>query len=206
MQNLGTFRVLFFSVFFILISLFLAPLSSIATAQTPDSLERREEAVERRKVIIDERLQRRQEIRERVEVQRATASARVSEARQQNIIRYFNNMSTRMLAMIDRLNNLTSRIETRLEIIEAEDEEIDTESVREKLESAKVLLDEAEADLLAAEDELESIFEANDPMEAFAIIRAVIHDVRDSLVQTHRLLVSTIGDIKGLRQPAEIEQ
>lgn len=167
-------------------------------AVDPPSQNREEiqQRVEEHKSMI---LQKRQEIKRRIELQRATRQAQLQVARKARIRTFFGRLSTRIKALIARLNILTNRIESRVEDIKENNPETDVSDIEEAIEDARESLTEAEAILEAAEDSLEDALEAEDPKHAFDVIRAEIIEIKEILMEVHLSLVDTIGDIKGLR-------
>lgn len=168
-------------------------------AVTPSAT--REGALERIEIRKELKEQKLQEIQERIQEKKATIAARLAETRKERVRFFFGRLNRRLEAAIDRLEILIERIESRVAIIEEEDEDedIDTSSIKGKLEEAKALLDEARASLAAAESSLENALSSDDPMGAFAIIRETIQEIKNDLIEVHRILVHVIGDIKGLR-------
>ena len=179
--------------------LFYTPIHAQYTATFSTEIDKKTEIqqrIEERKQLLETK---REEIRNKIQIRKATVSAKLQEKRKVRIRQYFNNMVSRLDAVINRLEKLISRIEGRLEKIEGQDEEIDTSLVHGDLEEAKALLDQAKADLEAAKAELETFLDADDPKSAFQAIRSTIKDVTKNLKEVHNILVHVIGDIKGLR-------
>jgi len=142
----------------------------------------------------------RQRILERTTIrnERKEAKTQALDAKKQDIIRsYFTRMVSRMNDVIARINILIQRIESRLAVIKSEGG--DTSKIQPEIDKAKTLLLEAQADLDAASGNIELILSSNDPKAAFSEIRNTIKGVKTKLVEVHKILVHTIGDIKGLR-------
>jgi len=139
------------------------------------------------------------EIKNRVEEKRATQEAKLNEKRSSAIKVYFSRLSLRLTATIQRLEKLTLRIESRVEKIEEDNQEIDTSVIKEDIDKAKTLLDDANLKLAAAQENIDAVIASDDPKEAFSVIRQTIKDIKDDLVETHKILVHTIGNIRGLR-------
>ena len=142
---------------------------------------------------------RRQEIKQRILDKRATVSARLQEQRKVRIRNLFSLMVRRLNAAIERLDGLIVRIESRLTKIESENPDTDTTAIHSELDSAKSQLDEAKANLNAAEASIEYVLSSDDPKQAFIILRETITEVKNQLVEIHRILAKLIGDIRGLR-------
>lgn len=144
-------------------------------------------------------------VREKIEARhqliqehRATIAAQLTERRQERVRFFFNRLTERFQAAINRLRRLIARIESRLAKIETE-EEINTIVIRITLDTAREKLDEAETALVEAQTGFEDTLINENPKEAFADVRDLVRGIKQQLVEVHRLLVHLIGDIKGLR-------
>lgn len=142
---------------------------------------------------------RRETIREQVQERRTTAAAHLSERRKERIRQFFNRLVKRMRAALRRLEKLVMRMESRLDKIESQDESLDVVPIRETLDDAKDRLERVSEALVQAENSLEDILLAEDPKEAFADVKSLIKEIKNQLVEVHRLLVHMIGEIRGLR-------
>lgn len=181
-----------------LLTVFNSPISARAEISQLTKEERREELENRLEERKELNYQRRLELKNEIEERKASQAARLAEARQMRISKYFMNLKVRIEATILRIETLIDRIESRLAKIE-ETGDVDTTSIHEQLESAKSLLEESRDLLTLAEDELENTLESENPKDAFEYVRQSIHQIRDNLVEVHRILVHVIGDIRGLR-------
>ncbi len=130
---------------------------------------------------------------------KATQEAKVEQIRQTRIRSYWQVLEKRLSATINRLEILISRIESRLSKISNEDPGLDISSVQNDIDDAKVMLTDAKTKLDSASSDLGNILNTNNPKQAFEIIRVTIKDIKNSIVEVHRLLVHVIGNIKGLR-------
>lgn len=141
----------------------------------------------------------RKEIMERVQERKATRSAALAEFRKERIRHFFNLISLRIEAAINRLERIIARIESRIAKIEAENTGINPTSIKNDVQKAKDLVAEARVSLEALKSNLEVALASEQPKDSFAVIREGLKDIRDNLVEVHRILVHVIGDIKGLR-------
>lgn len=202
-------KVLFAAIF--IFSLLFLPVTVLAQARTPNprpfllrdivppkdfeqKLATREARREEIRQQIEERIQIR--VQEREE-RRATREARFAEIRRARISAFFDHLTKRFEALLERLAILISRIESRLEKIAEAGEDIDTTPIEADIQEAKDLLAETE-DLLGALN-VEQILDNDDPKTAFTVVRESIQQIKLNLVEVHRILVHVIGDIKGLR-------
>lgn len=162
---------------------------------------------EERKEILREKIEahkvevtaKKEQLRGEREARVASHEAKLTEARKVRAREHYGRLYTRLSAAITRLNTLITRIEARLEIIKEENKDIDTTTVEAEIASAKSLLLDAQMDLEAASDNFEEVLESDDPKATFQLIKDTVMDLKSKLVEVHRILVSVIGDIKGLR-------
>ncbi len=138
-------------------------------------------------------------VRERVETKKATMAAKLTARKQANVQSQWQKLDTRLSAIIARLETLIERIESRVAMIANSGENIDTTGVETSLMEAKSLLGQTEADLLAANSLLEEVLASDDPKLAFSVVAEAIKEIRINIVEIHKILVLTIGDIRGLR-------
>jgi chromosome segregation ATPase len=158
-------------------------------------IEQHQEEVEAKKEQLrEEQEQRLQEREEKV----ASKVAQLQERRKERIRLFFERLTRRLEAAISRLDILIQRIESRLAVLD-ESGDADTAAIHEQVDEAKSLLLDAQVDLEAATANLDTMLESDDPKAAFEVIRETIKDVKSKLVEVHRILVHVIGDIKGLR-------
>lgn len=133
-------------------------------------------------------------IREQVQVRNEERRAT-----RERIRNFFNRLVKRLEAAIVRLERLITRIESRIAKIEAADEDIDTSPITEQVNEAKAKLEGAETELQEVKDVFESLLTSDDPKEDFETVREKIMNIKEDLIEIHRILVHVVGDIKGLR-------
>jgi len=187
---------------FIAFLLLITPRNVSALDSNPQSFlapATKEGVLERLEMQKELREQMREEIKEQIQERKATIEARLAESRKNRVRFFFARLFRRLKAAVARLERLIKRIESRLAKIEEINEDIDTSPIKDQLEEAKGLLEEAEMLLLGAEDNLEEVLSAEDPKQAFEVIRSTIHEAKDLLIDAHGILVKVIGDIKGLK-------
>ena len=138
------------------------------------------------------------QIREMKQQRQASIAAKLTDLRKNLIRKYYSNMSQRLLAMIDRLEKLTLRIDSRITKIEAGGTTVD-QSTKDEIAKAKQLLLDSRILLISSDSMLEETLSSNLPKEAFKIMKDNIKDIKTNLIEVHRILVHIIGNIKGLR-------
>jgi hypothetical protein len=174
-----------------------------ASLPTQNFIQEREERKERLREEIEahkeEVAAKKEQVRERTEAKIASHEAVFSDARKTRTREFYGRLYTRFTAAIKRLDILTTRIDSRLASIKEENPEIDTSEVEEKIVEAKSLLLDAQMDLDAANENFDEVLESDDPKATFQLIKDTVMGVKDKLIEVHKILVSVIGDIKGLR-------
>lgn len=173
-----------FASILVLAALFFAP-SAFAQTSTPSASVR----------PIPKR-----EIRQNIEAKREEVRDRISSIRKANIRKYFGNMVTRLEALVTRLEKLSVLIENRIAKIKGEgNSDIDTSSAEKSLSEAKLKIIQAKTDISKLKADMESALSSQAPKEAFKTVRESLTKIKDELKEAHRLLVHSIGELKGLR-------
>ena len=149
--------------------------------------------------VAAKRLELKEQTQEHKEARVASREARLSEAKKARTREFYGRLHTRFLAAISRLDTLISRIEARLATIKEENPDADVTQIESDLQEAKSLLLDAKVDLEAASGNFDSVLDSEDPQATFQIIKDLVMEIKGKLVEVHKLLVSIIGDIKGLR-------
>jgi len=139
------------------------------------------------------------EVRERIKEKIATQVAKLSQKRQENIKKFWERLRRRLVAAIQRLEKLASRIERRLALIEQENPQIDTKSIRKDLADAEDMIIKAKERLGNADKFFEELINSDNPKASFEKVRNEVKEIRNILIDIHLKLVHIIGKIKGLR-------
>jgi hypothetical protein len=177
-----------------------------------DITQEKERRREELRIKIEERLEaNRTRVQERLELKQATREARLAQLSQKRlslIKAYFERLVLRLESAIARLEKLIQRIESRLAIYKQQEPGIDTLEIENKIADAMSLLEDAKMDLEAASGNIDEVLTSDNPKEAFVEVRNIIKGIKTKLVEVHRILVHTIGDIKGLRvgNTSEVEE
>jgi F0F1-type ATP synthase membrane subunit b/b' len=177
------------------ILVFLGATSVFATNNSATNSSRKSNLIEEK---IQERQTRLEQLSVTKQVRMASIEAKVSQIKQNAIRKYYKNMSERINALIDRLNKLTLRIESRIAKIEESDTPVG-QNVKDEIDKAKQLLSDTQTLLASSDGMLEDVLLSNQPKEAFSIIRENIKDIKTNLIEVHTILVHVIGEIQGLR-------
>lgn len=126
-----------------------------------------------------------------------TGGGVLSQQKQGLVTNYYNKMSDKMWAMIDRLNVLITRIDARIAVVEEETDK-DLTLVISNVNTAKILLTDTKAILTSSDEMFQTVIASSDPKESFEILRENINDIKMNLVEVHQLLVKVIGNLEGL--------
>ena len=177
-----------------------SPEASLPTQQfIQERTERREALKAQIEAHKEEMAAKKEQFQDRAEARIASREAALSEARKTRAREYYGRLYTRFTAAIKRLDILITRIDSRIAEFKEENPKVDTTEVEEKIADAKSLLLDAQMDLEAASENFDEVLESDDPKATFQIIKDTIMGAKDKLVEVHRILVSVIGGIKGLR-------
>ena len=133
----------------------------------------------------------RQEVKQRIVAEKEERLQALTEKRRGLIREFFQRMLRRFEAMIDRLERLVQRIEARMDKIGDVD--------KTDLNRAKAKLADTQADIDALKADFEEMLTSDTPKEVFKDLGQEVRNIKKQLVEIHRLLVSIIGDLKGLR-------
>jgi hypothetical protein len=151
-------------------------ISPLAFAQNPNATpEAREERAENRAEI------------------REDARIRLSENLQNRIINLTENVTNRLSAVVARYENISARIDTRIEKLNTAG--VDTTVAEERLNEAKTLIADAGSKI----ESLTSIGQAlsgETPRESFAQVRTEILEIRATLRSAHQALLDTVSLLK----------
>lgn len=127
------------------------------------------------------------------EEQRENAVARIKE--------FFKKMHGKMVRAIAKEENLIGRIESRLAKLQAEGQ--DVTRIQIKVADAKAKLAKAKIDLAALDAKVTALNQAQDQKQVVQSILTDVNNIKKQLIEVHRILQSTIPDIKGLRPSKE---
>lgn len=148
---------------------------------------------------IQEREEKMMELKERIEEKKASVSARLEERKRVRVEGFWQKLTTRLSAAVDRLDMLIQRIESRLSTIEQNNPDEDTTDIHEQLDQARNDLADAKTKLSALDEIAQEALGSENPKDAFEVVRESIKEVKELLVEVHRTLVHVIGDVRGLR-------
>ena len=136
-------------------------------------------------------------VQTRTKQRTATGEGMLSQQKRGLVTNYYNKMSDRMWALVDRLSVLVTRIEARIAVVDNETDK-DLTLVISDVNAAKTLLADTKAVLTSSDEMFQTVIASSDPKESFEILRENINDIKMNLVAVHKLLVKVIGNLEGL--------
>lgn len=131
----------------------------------------------------------RQEVKERINEK--------TQARLHNLSKIF---SKKLDHLVDRLNLIIKRIESRLSKIKQRDEAVDIVEIEAVLENAKRDLNLVEEKITSLKVQLDDLTQfEDDPFRDVKELKNSFKEIKDLLLNVRKDLVKTIGLMKGLR-------
>jgi chromosome segregation ATPase len=138
-----------------------------------------------------------QNLQERVQEKRPELRARLQEATTQRVQAFFARLVRRLQAAINRLTQLTNRIEQRLDVLASEGHDMTNNramltDARTNIQAAQTTLNEAMTAFVAVQD-------TDQPRVVFLAVRGMVQKIVRNLKEAHTTLTQIITTIKGLR-------
>lgn len=133
------------------------------------------------------------------EEKREEIKNKITTVKRERIRSSYGKMVIRIESITTRIEKLTLKIEERLQKISDSDENIDTTVIQDSLDKAKQILDDTKMQTSKLSDNLETMLASENPTEVMKNIKDSIKTIKDNLKEVHEILVSVIGDVKGLR-------
>ncbi len=216
-------------IFAVLLLLAIAPVASAQTefdsaaearaaaeaereAAQADRAEAAEEREEARAAAVEERAEaraERQETREELQAERADAKedrrAALSEKRLAQLENRTDFVIARMSAAVERLNQLISRIETRMDTLGGNG--VDTSAARSELNTATEFVNAAENGLADIEFVVDEVLSAEAPRTAWQENgKPAFSAIRDNLKAAHAAIKASVAALKDAANGARSEQ
>lgn len=157
----------------------------------------RESIGERRDEVIQKIASTSELMRQRIQERRLQLAPRVKD----RVMNLFANVTARIEAAIARLENIASRIESRASKIDAAGG--DTTVARAHIDEARRAMNDAREALTSAKaTSLESIVDAQSPLELFSGLRSKVVTVREALIRARQALMDAVKALEKPSQPA----
>lgn len=158
-----------------------------------------EERVEERRDEIKETVaERREQIQENIAERRAALASRV----QERITNLAANISNRMEAAIVRLENIVTRLESR--IAKLDEADVDVTAAAEALVEAQTSLDLARVTLAGIDAQVSVAVGSENPREDWQAVKAVFTETRDHIKSAHEQLRAVVALLKQAVLDAEL--
>ncbi len=155
-----------------------------------------EKATEMRKTMQAEIKAKRTIFKNETEERVNALKKKLGDVRAKKIEEYFKRMVKKFEAAIDRLNDLSDRIEKHLNKLA--DNGKDTAGLKDKLAKARAKIGEAETALENMKTKYGEMASSTDPVKKFKDVKKLGEMVTPKLKDAHRSLVDVINSIKGM--------
>lgn len=129
------------------------------------------------------------------------SKAALSVEKQDRFINLVRNISQRMDGVVNRLADVTARLETRMSILESQG--VDTASARTSLSDAQNKLGETRQALIEAQAHAEAALMSETPRESFKSARTEFANVRSTIRDAYIFLRETVIKLKDAVEEAE---
>ena len=177
----------------VLLSLVLTP-NVLAKTQEPSmmSFEQREETRVKGQEKVEATKTQNNEKREEIK-------NKITAVKKERVQSLYGKMVVRIEALTERIEKLTLKIEERLQIISSSNEDINTTSIQKSLDQAKQILSDTKVQTAELDSGLKVMLSSENPGEVIKDIRISIISIKNNLKEVHSILVSVVGQIRGLR-------
>ena len=120
---------------------------------------------------------------------------RLDETKISIITQYFEKMTGRLGAALEREKKLADRVESRIKKFEEKGAKVD--EAKKNLSDARAAWQKAKDALESAKTKFEALKASDDPKAVFKEVRKLVRDVVDFIKKTHAGIVKTIVSLKG---------
>lgn len=155
----------------------------------------REDEMKKREEVKSRLGNKREELKKDAHGKSKEVKARIEARRQEKIKEAYQKLTEKVNKILARFEELITKIESRLDKLS---ETQDVSSIQAKAESAKDKIAQAKADIASLEGVGSDVASSTDPKSSFATTRQMFQDVKKELDEAHKILVSVIGDVKGI--------
>ena len=140
--------------------------------------------------------ERREELKDKANTKREEVKKRVAEKKRDSVKRLVSKTIERLTSAVEKMEKLASRLQEHIN--KFEEKGADTSYAQAQLDGAIVKLVEAKGAISALQGTQDELVSSEDPKTYFAGLKEEIKKIKDALVEAHRLLGSSMGEIKGL--------
>lgn len=165
------------------------------TATNPAELRRitAKDKLDEAKKRVEEK---REELKDKANVKREEVKKRVAEKKRDSVKRLVSKTIERLTSTVAKMEKLAGRLQGHIN--KFEEKGADTSKAQTQLDEATAKLAEAKGAISALKGTQEDLVASNDPKTYFTGLRDEIKNIKEILVEAHRLLGSSMGEIKGL--------
>lgn len=140
--------------------------------------------------------ERREELKAKIEQRRTEVKKKVVGTRKEAVKRLTSKTIERLTSSVERMEKLSARLQEHIN--KFKEKGADVSKAQTQLDQANAKLAEAKGAIAALKGTQDDLVASSDPKTYFAGLKEEIKKIKDILVEAHRLLGSSMGEIKGL--------
>lgn len=140
--------------------------------------------------------EKREEVKEKTSERQSQAKKRVAEHKKEAIRKHLQRILKRLRLSTERMENLAARVEQRMNKLA--EKGADVSQAKAQLEASREHILNTRNDLVALEGIEEELVASENAKEYFVSLRDKLSIMKGRLVAAHKLLGSSMGEIKGL--------
>lgn len=140
--------------------------------------------------------ERREELKDKANAKREQVKKKVAETRREALKRLTSKTIERLTTAVERMEKLSGRLQEHINKFAQKGS--DTSKAQIQLDEATAKLAEAKGAISALQGTQDDLVSSEDPKTYFAGLKDEIKNIKQMLVEAHRLLGSSMGEIKGL--------
>jgi hypothetical protein len=146
----------------------------------------------------------REAIKEEMAEQKAERRAALSERASERITNLAANVSNRMDAAAARIQDIITRLETRIEKLEAAG--LDVSEANDALQSAQISLNAAVNNLATIDVTVQTAISSEDPRSSWTSVKTAYQNIREQLRTAHTEIKASVQALKDAAQTMERER
>lgn len=154
------------------------------------------ELKERRAAVGEEIKKKREQFKADAKTRKEELKKKVGEKRAERIEQFFNQMTQKFEAALDRLDGFSVKIEERVDAAVSSGK--DATQARSELESGRLKIKEAAAELESAKAKYAEAIKNPNVKAAFADVRKIVQGIAQKVKDAHRALVRSVAELKGV--------
>lgn len=140
--------------------------------------------------------EKREELRTKAKEKRGERKEKIAQKRAEKIKEFASRIKEKLLALVERLEKLAERIQSRINKLA--EKGANTAGAQAQLDDAKARLAAVKTRISGLEGVGADIVSSDEPREFFGAVKEEVHAIKKDLVEVHKILASSMGEIKGL--------